>query len=93
MLHILQWLYVYVASVFLKCFSCLVWMSYVAVVIHACILHVYFPNVSSVSDICCKMFYLNVAYVTVVIHICCKRMFNCLTLFQDVATGDAPHAL
>jgi hypothetical protein len=30
-------------------------------------LQVSVPNISPVSDVCCKCFYLNVAYVTVVI--------------------------
>jgi hypothetical protein len=45
-------------------------------------LQVYVSNVSPVSDVCCKCFYLDVAYTAVVIHICCKRMFQ---LFQHVS--------
>jgi hypothetical protein len=50
MLHILQWLYMYVVSVCSKCFT-------------------YFKYMLQV-------FYLDVAYVVVVIHICCKRVFQ-----------------
>ena len=49
-LHMLQCLYAYVASVCLKCFS--YFQTYVAMV------------------------YLDVAYVALAIHICCKRMFQ-----------------
>ena len=35
-------------------------------------------SVSSVSDICCKRFDLDVAYVS---HICCKSMFQIFQLF------------
>jgi hypothetical protein len=50
------------------------------------ILQVYVPNVSPISDVCCKCVYLDVA---VIIHICCKRF----TWFQYVTAGAAPHAL
>jgi hypothetical protein len=36
----------------------------------------YVSNVSAISYVYCKCFYLDVAYVTVAIHICCKRMFH-----------------
>jgi hypothetical protein len=49
MLHMLQWIYAYVASVCSKCFT-------------------YFIRMLQV-------FYLDVAYVAVAIHIGCKRMF------------------
>jgi hypothetical protein len=48
--HMLQWLYTYVASVYSKCFTFFIRML--------------------------QVFYLDVAYVTVVIHICCKHMFE-----------------
>jgi hypothetical protein len=38
-------------------------------------LQMYIPNVLSVSDVCYKYFYLDVAHVALVIHICCKCMF------------------
>ena len=41
----------------------------------------------------CKCFYLDVAYVAVVIHICCKCMFQLFHLVLSVATGAAPHML
>jgi hypothetical protein len=37
-------------------------------------------NVSSVSDICCKCFDLDVAYVS---HICCNGMFQMFHMFRS----------
>ena len=37
-------------------------------------------SVSSVSDVCCKRFYLDVTYVS---HICCKSMFQIFQLFYS----------
>jgi hypothetical protein len=49
-------------------------------------LQVYVSNVSAVSNVCCKCFYLGVAYVVVAIHICCKYVFQMFLLFHlDVA--------
>jgi hypothetical protein len=52
---------------------------------------VYVPNVSSVSDICCKCFifffakvqmlHLAVAYVPMAIHVCYKCKFQMFHLF------------
>ena len=39
-------------------------------------LQAFVQNVSSVSDVCCKCFNLDIAYVS---HICCNSMFQ---LFQ-----------
>jgi hypothetical protein len=44
-------------------------------------LYMYVSNVSAVFKRMLQMFYLNVAYVAVVIHICCKRMFQMFYLF------------
>jgi hypothetical protein len=45
-------------------------------------------NVSSVLDVCCKCIYMDVAYVAVVIQICCKRMLQIFHLFETyVAEG------
>jgi hypothetical protein len=65
----------YVASVFSKCFSCFTRM-----------LHLLQWLYTYVSNVCSKcftsfrrmlqIFYLDVAYIAVVIHICCKRMFQ-----------------
>jgi hypothetical protein len=73
-LHILQWLYMYVASICFKYFNCFKRM-----------LQVFYLNVVYVTSVCFKyfscfkcmlqMFYLDVAIVAVVIHICWKRMF------------------
>jgi hypothetical protein len=54
MLHMLQWLYTYVSSIWSKCFTC-------------------FRRILQV-------FYLDVAYVAVVIHICCKCMFHLVSV-------------
>jgi hypothetical protein len=77
----------YVAMYVSKCFRC--YKRYVASVLHGCcksrlrccicckwsrvMLQVFVQNVSSVSDVCCKHFYLDVAHVS---HICCKSMFE-----------------
>jgi hypothetical protein len=44
-------------------------------------LQLYISNVSSVSDVYCKYFYLDVAYVALSIHICGKGMFQMFHLF------------
>jgi hypothetical protein len=80
-LHMLQWLYTYVASVCFKCFSyskCMLQVFYIDVV-YVALLYIY------VASVCYKCFsyfkcmlqvlYLDVAYVTMVIHIYYKRMF------------------
>jgi hypothetical protein len=41
-------------------------------------LQAFVQNISSVSDVCCKYFYLNVAHVS---HTCCKSMFKTFQLF------------
>jgi hypothetical protein len=41
---------------------------------------VFVLNVSSVSDVCCKRFDLDVIYVS---HICCKNMFQIFHLFHS----------
>jgi hypothetical protein len=41
---------------------------------YTCMLLVYVSNVSTVLNVCYKCFYLDVTYVIVHIHICCKRM-------------------
>jgi hypothetical protein len=71
----------HVASVFLKCFSCFIWMLH--------ILQWLYTYVASVSSKyftyfrrMLQAFYLDVVYVVVVIHICCKHMFQ---LFHQVS--------
>ena len=44
-------------------------------------LQVYVLNVFSCFKHMLQVFYLNVAYVAVATHICCKRMFQILHLF------------
>jgi hypothetical protein len=46
-------------------------------------------NVSSTSEICCKCFYLDVAYVVVAIHIRCKSMFQLFHLLHTYVTKSA----
>jgi hypothetical protein len=38
-------------------------VAHVAITMHACFIYIYVPNVSYVSDVCCKCFYLDVAKV------------------------------
>jgi hypothetical protein len=70
--YVLQWLYTNVASVFSKCFSC---FSFVCCSGYIRMLQVYVPNVSPISYVCCKCHMLG-TYVAVIIHICCKLMFQ-----------------
>ena len=59
---------------------------YVASALEACckcfrdILRAFVQNVSSVSDVCCMRFYLDVAYVS---HLCCKSMFEMFQLYHS----------
>jgi hypothetical protein len=50
-------------------------------------LKLYVPNVSAVSNICCKYFYIDDAYVAMAIHICCKSMFVNILSLSDVGCG------
>ena len=45
-------------------------------------------NVSSVSDVCCKRFYLDIAHVS---HICCKSMFEMFQLFHSYVAVSVFH--
>jgi hypothetical protein len=78
----LQWLYIYIASVCSKCFSCFIRMLNVFYGSVAYVLHLYckfHSNVVYVSHIIC-----NVTYVLQWLHMCfprvsdvCCRCFNC----------------
>ena len=46
------------------------------------ILQVYVSNVPAVLNVCCKCFYLDVAYVALAIHVYYKCMFQIFQLFQ-----------
>jgi hypothetical protein len=70
----------YVANVLSRC--CI----YCTSIIH--MLQVYVSNVSGVSNVCCKIVYLDVAYIAVVIHICCKRMFVNVSFVSDVCCSE-----
>jgi hypothetical protein len=54
---------------------------------YARMVQVYVPNVSSVSDVCCKCFHLDVTYTCMLhayvkhIHACCMRMLNVFRCF------------
>jgi hypothetical protein len=86
MLHILQWLYTYVASVFFKCFSCFhldvacfhMDVAYVAVAIHVCC-KCMFQMFYLFQDIRCKCFIWMLHMLqwlyTYVTNVC----FNCFT--------------
>ena len=66
MFQMFQLFQTYVASILFGCCICCS--------DHTLMLQVYVLNISGVSNVRCKCF-LNVAYVTVAIHICCKSMF------------------
>jgi hypothetical protein len=81
MLHMLDWLYTYTASVCFQMFR--LFQTYVASVLsgcciccnrHTCMLQVYVSNISVVSNML-QVFYLDAAYVAVARRICCKSMF------------------
>jgi hypothetical protein len=66
MLHMLHWLYTYVASVCLKCFIYfkrmlqVFYLDVAYVSTHTHMLQAYVVNVSSVSDVCCSKLNLEV---------------------------------
>jgi hypothetical protein len=73
----------YVAMTIHVCCKCMFQKYVASVLLSRCcicctgytrILQVYVSNVVVVSNVCCRCFYMNVAYVTVSIHICCKHM-------------------
>jgi hypothetical protein len=58
---------------------------------YTCMLQVYIPNVSPISNICCKCFIWMLLYVAVVIHIYCKRMFQLFHLVSICSRGCCTH--
>jgi hypothetical protein len=65
MLHILHWLYTYVASAYFKCFIYLkrmlqafYWNVCICCSVHTHMLQAYIVNVSSISDVCCSKFFI-----------------------------------
>jgi hypothetical protein len=66
MLHMFQWRYTYVASVYSKCFpsvsdvccKCFIWMLHMMQLIYTC-----------VASVCCKMFHLFQTYVVKALHV------------------------
>jgi hypothetical protein len=87
MLHMLQWLYTYVANVCSKCFSCFRRMLHGIYLGVAYVSHLYCESrccIYTFSHICYKCFHLDVAYVLQwvqtcfprVLDVCCK-CFNC----------------
>jgi hypothetical protein len=48
---------------------------------YARMFQMYVLNVSSLSDVCYKCFYLDVASVSLYIHACCNRMFQVFQVF------------
>jgi hypothetical protein len=115
MLHILQWLYTYVASVYSKCFiyfrrcKCFIWMlhmlqwlyTYIASVWSKCFICFRRQEVL----LCCKCFMsrrrrslcarygcckvdLDVVYVAMAIHACCKYLFRMFHLLQTYVASD-----
>jgi hypothetical protein len=84
-LRMLQWLYTYVASMF-QMFQ--LFQTYVVSVLseyyiccsgYTYMLQASIQNILFVSDVYCKYFHLDVAYVP---DICCKRLFKMFYLFQ-----------
>jgi hypothetical protein len=51
---------------------------YIAMAIHICF---------NISNVCCKRFYLDVAYVAVARHVCCKCIFQMFHMFQTYVTS------
>jgi hypothetical protein len=48
-------------------------------------LHEYVPNVSSVLVLCCsKCFHVDVTYVAVAIHVCCKFIVPNISVASDI---------
>jgi hypothetical protein len=70
--------YLEVAYVFCGYRSCICCNGY------TCMLQVYILNVLVVFKSMVQVFYLNVAYVTVAMHICCKRMFSNIASVPDI---------
>jgi hypothetical protein len=89
--YMLQWLYMYFASVRFNCFSCFRHMllvfyldiAYIAVDIHVCckcifqMCHLFHTYVASISTGCCIC-----CIIAYVLDICCKRLFKIFHLFQ-----------
>jgi hypothetical protein len=75
--HILQWLYTYIASVFSKCF---IYFKRMLEVFYLCCIYC--------SDYTYILRWLY-TYVAVAIHICYKRMFQMFHLFQTYVVGSA----
>jgi hypothetical protein len=53
-----------------------------------CMLQVYILNVSNILEVCCKCFHMevakvdqDVAYIAIVVHVCCKRLSQCFICF------------
>jgi hypothetical protein len=90
-LHILQCLYIYVACVCFKCFSS--FQTYVAsglsgyCICYPCYLHtlqMYVFKYFSCFKHMLQVFYLNVAYVVLAIHVSCKCMFSNVSAISNV---------
>jgi hypothetical protein len=89
-LHMLQWLSMYIASLCSKCFAYLRPM-----------LQVFHLDVACVSDICCKrlfkifhlfqMYVASVFHLDVVVemHICCKHMYVNVSPISDLCCRSA----
>jgi hypothetical protein len=82
MLHMLQWLYTYVANVFpnvsVVLSRCCMFLSRCCTCCNGYtrMVQVYILNVSPISCVCYKCFIWMLLYDAVVIHICCKYMFQ-----------------
>jgi hypothetical protein len=85
LLPMLQWLYMYVASVFSNvlavsnvCCTCFIWMLYMLQWLYTYVVSVHFKYFSCFKCML-QVFYLDIVYVALAIHICCNCMFQ---LFQ-----------
>jgi hypothetical protein len=84
--------YTRMLQVCFQMFQRFIWMLHVFIwILHICsgytgILQVYVPNILSILDVCCKCFICLLLYVTMVIYICCKRMFQ-LFLLVSIKLG------
>jgi hypothetical protein len=96
-LHMLKWIYMYVTCICFKCFGCFrqtlqcVLSGYCKSRSGVHMLQWLYMYIVSVCFKCfsyfrrmLQMFYLDVAYVEVAIHICCNHMFQVFQLFSDV---------
>ena len=91
MLHMLQWLYTYVAIVCSKCFICFrrILQVFYLDVAYTCMLQVYVLNISVILNLCCKYIYLNIAYVAMATQ--CYNKSSMLRVFYEAQKASGPY--